>query len=206
MSQNNPTRKPISVRQITVTAILSAIAFALMFLDFSIPMVIPAFIKMDVSDLPALLGTFALGPVAGVVIELLKNLLYILIKGTSSAFVGELCNFLLGSVFMMVAGLIYRHRKDRKHALLGSLLGAAAMAICCVPINYFLVYPTYVVAYGMPMDAIIGMYQDILPSADSLLKCLVIFNVPFTFVKGMLDVLLCWLIYKPLSPVLHGRK
>lgn len=206
MSQNNPTRKPISVRQITVTAILSAIAFALMFLDFSIPMVIPAFIKMDVSDLPALLGTFALGPMAGVVIELLKNLLYILIKGTSSAFIGELCNFLLGSVFMIVAGLIYRHRKDRKHALLGSLLGASAMAICSVPINYFLVYPTYVVAYGMPMDAIIGMYQDILPSADSLLKCLVIFNVPFTFVKGMLDVLLCWLIYKPLSPVLHGRK
>lgn len=210
MHQNSHTARSTiripSVRHITVTAVLSAIAFALMFLDFPIPMLIPSFIKMDISDMPALLGAFSIGPVYGIVIELLKNLLYLLIKGTSSAYVGELCNFLLGAVFAAVAGLIYQYRKTRKGALVGALLGAVAMAVFSVPINFYLVYPTYVVAYGMPMEAIIGMYQDILPGANSLFKCLVIFNLPFTFIKGMLDVLICWLIYKPLSPVLHGRK
>ena len=84
-----------------------------------------------------------------------------------------------------------------------SVLGAALMAVLSVPFNYFLVYPAYVVCYGLPLDAIIGMYQAILPSSDSLIKCLTIFNMPFTFCKGMLDVALCFLVYKPLSPLLH---
>lgn len=79
----------------------------------------------------------------------------------------------------------------------------ALMAVLSVPFNYFLVYPAYVVCYGLPLDAIIGMYQAILPSSDSLIKCLTIFNMPFTFCKGMLDVALCFLVYKPLSPLLH---
>ncbi len=204
MSQ--PNRKSIPVRNLTVTAVLSAVAFVLMFLSFPIPALIPSFIKMDVSDFPALLGAFALGPVYGVVIELLKNLLYLLIKGTSSAFAGQISNFLLGAVFVLVAGILYQRKKDLKHALIGSFLGAATMAIISIPVNYFIVYPTYEVAYGMPMDAIVSMYKAILPSADSLIKCLIIFNLPFTLVKGLLDVLICRVIYKPLSPVLHGRK
>ena len=120
-----------------------------------------------------------------------------------SSYVGELCNFLLGSVFCLAAGFIYQLNKSRKSALIGSLVGAALMALVSVPLNYFVVYPAYVVCYGLPLEAIIGMYQAILPSADSLIKCLTIFNMPFTFCKGMLDVLLCFLIYKPLSPLLH---
>ena len=116
---------------------------------------------------------------------------------------GELFNFTLGAVFSLTAGLIYHRKKSRKSALIGSVAGAAVMALLSVPFNFFVVYPAYVVFYGMPLDAIIGMYQAILPSADSLIKCLVIFNMPFTFFKGMLDVLLCFLIYKPLSPLLH---
>ena len=77
------------------------------------------------------------------------------------------------------------------------------MALVSVPINYFIVYPAYVVVYRMPMEVIIGMYQAINPGADNLLECLCLFNVPFTFFKGMLDVLVCFLIYKPLSPILH---
>ena len=80
------------------------------------------------------------------------------------------------------------------------------MAVVSVPYNYFIVYPAYVVLYHLPLEAIIGMYQAILPSADSLMKCLVIFNLPFTLVKGLLDAVLCMVIYKPLSPILHGRK
>ena len=189
--------------KLTVTAMLSAVAFILMFIEFPIPALIPSFVKMDVSDLPELLAAFSLGPIYGVAVTFLKNLLHIVFKGTTSAYVGELCNFLLGAVFSMAAGFIYQRKKSRKSALIGAVVGAALMAIVSVPLNYFVVYPAYVVCYGMPLEAIIGMYQAILPSSDSLIKCLTIFNMPFTFCKGMLDVLLCFLIYKPLSPLLH---
>lgn len=198
--------KKITTRALVVTAMLSAVAFVLMFIEFPIPMLIPSFVKLDISDLPALLGSFALGPIYGVVIELLKNLLHILIKGTSSAYVGELFNFLCGSFFCLAAGLIYYKKRSRKGAVIASLVGCAVMALLSLPLNYFLVYPAYVVCYGMPMEAIIGMYQAILPSADSLFKCLLIFNVPFTFCKGLIDAIICFLIYKPLSPILHGKK
>ena len=188
---------------LAVAGMLSAAAFVLMYVEFPIPALIPAFIKLDVSDLPELLAAFALGPVWGVATALLKNLLFLVLHGTSSQYVGELCNFLLGSVFACMAGLLYHRGKTRKNALLGALAGAAAMALVSVPVNYFVVYPAYVVVYGMPMEAILGMYQAILPSADSLLKCLVLFNLPFTLCKGLLDVALCFLIYKPLSPLLH---
>ena len=189
--------------KLTVTAMLSAVAFILMFIEFPIPALSPSFVKLDISDLPELLAAFSLGPVYGVAVTFLKNLLHIVFKGTSSAYVGELCNFLLGAVFSLVAGFIYQRKKSRKSALIGAVVGAALMAIVSVPLNYFVVYPAYVVCYGMPLEAIIGMYQAILPSSDSLIKCLTIFNMPFTFCKGMLDVLLCFLIYKPLSPLLH---
>ena len=189
--------------KLTVTAMLSAVAFILMFIEFPIPALIPSFVKLDISDLPELLAAFSLGPVYGVAVTFLKNLLHIVFKGTSSAYVGELCNFLLGAVFSLVAGFIYQRKKSRKSALIGAIIGAALLAIVSVPMNYYVVYPAYVVCYGMPLEAIIGMYQAILPSADSLIKCLTIFNMPFTFCKGMLDVLLCFLIYKPLSPLLH---
>ena len=198
--------KKDTTHNLTVAAMLSAVAFILMFIEFPIPMLIPAFIKMDFSDLPALLGAFALGPVYGVIISFIKNLLHIVIKGTSTACVGELSNFILGAIFSAVAGYLYKHHKSRKTAIIGAVAGAVAMGVLSVPSNYFVVYPAYVQFYHMPLEAILGMYQAILPSADSLIKCLVIFNMPFTLVKGLLDAVLCMVIYKPLSPILHGRK
>ncbi len=198
--------KKDTTHKLTVAAMLSAVAFILMFIEFPIPMLIPAFIKMDFSDLPALLGAFALGPVYGVIISFMKNLLHIVIKGTSTACVGELSNFILGAIFSAVAGYLYKHHKSRKTAIIGAVAGAVAMGVLSVPSNYFVVYPAYVQFYHMPLEAILGMYQAILPSADSLIKCLVIFNLPFTLVKGLLDAVLCMLIYKPLSPILHGRR
>ena len=199
--------KKVNIRAITVTAMLSAVAFVLMFIEFPIP-IMPPFIKLDISDLPALLSTFALGPVSGVVVELLKNLLHILFKGTTSAGVGELCNFLFGCFFVVPAGLIYKHKKSRKSAALGAFVGCLIMALCSVPLNYFVVYPAYVVFYGLPMDQIVGMYQAILPGVNGLFACLTIFNLPFTFCKGLLDAIICFFIYKPLSPILHktGKK
>ena len=198
--------KKDTTHNLTVAAMLSAVAFILMFIEFPIPMLIPAFIKMDFSDLPALLGAFALGPVYGVIISFMKNLLHIVIKGTSTACVGELSNFTLGAIFSAVAGYIYKHHKSRKTAIIGAVAGAVAMGVLSVPSNYFVVYPAYVQFYHMPLEAILGMYQAILPSADSLIKCLILFNLPFTLVKGLLDAVLCMLIYKPLSPILLGRR
>ena len=198
--------KKSTTHNLTVAAMLSAVAFILMFIEFPIPMLIPAFIKMDFSDLPALLGAFALGPVYGVIISFMKNLLHIVIKGTSTACVGELSNFILGAIFSAVAGYLYKHHKSRKTAIIGAVAGAVAMGVLSVPSNYFVVYPAYVQFYHMPLEAILGMYQAILPSADSLIKCLILFNLPFTLVKGLLDAVLCMLIYKPLSPILHGRR
>ena len=191
---------------LAVAAMLSAVAAVLQFVEFSIP-VMPSFIKLDISDLPALLGTFSLGPVYGVAIQLVKNLLHL--PFGSSAGVGELSNFILGAVFVFAAGVIYTRRKSRKSALIGSVVGAAAMALVSVVTNYFIVYPAYVVLYHLPLDAIVGMYEEILggvshvPTGNALFNCLLVFNVPFTLVKGLLDTALCFLIYKPLSPLLH---
>ena len=208
MSNSNVNAVPASAsrsrtHKLTVTAMLSAVAFVLMFIEFPIPALIPSFVKLDISDLPELLAAFSMGPLYGVAVTLVKNLLFILLHGTSSAYVGELFNFLMGSVFAFSAGFIYQRKKSRQSALIGSIVGAALMALISVPLNYFVVYPAYAVCYGLPLEAIIGMYQAIRPSTNGLLECLVVFNMPFTFCKGMQDVLLCFLIYKPLSPLLH---
>lgn len=189
-----------NVRYMTVTAMLSAVAFALMFFEFSIPFLVPSFIQMDLSELPALIGAFAMGPWYGVIICLIKNLIHLLITTTGG--VGELSNFILGAAFVLPAGLIYQRKKTKKNAVIGSVLGAAFMALLSVASNYFIVYPVYTAF--LPMDTILTMYQEILPSADTLLKCLVIFNMPFTFVKGMLSVIITLLIYKHISPIIKG--
>ena len=197
--QNSTTK----VRALTGTAMLGAVAAVLMYLEFPIP-IMPAFVKLDVSELPALIASFAYGPVSGVLVCLIKNL--IKLPSTSTAAVGELFNFVMGALFVGVAGIVYRRNKTRKGAIVGALLGALVMAVVSVPYNYFIVYPAYVVLYHLPLEAIIGMYQAINPSVDGLLTCLITFNFPFTLFKGLLDAALCFLIYKPLSGVLHGRK
>ena len=188
-------------RKLAVTALLGAVATVLMFLSFPMPFLIPPFIKMDFSELPALLAAFSMGPLSGVAVCLIKNLINVLFTTTGG--VGELCNFLMGVCFVLPAGWIYKLRKNRGGALLASVVGAVAMAVLCIPINYYISYPFYM--NFMPLDTIIGMYQDLMPSVDGLLTCLIIFNAPFTLLKGVLDVLLAFLIYKPLSPFLHKK-
>lgn len=198
--QLNSRESGVKVRYMTVTAMLSAIAFILMFLDFSVP-VMPSFIKMDLSELPALIGSFAMGPVCGVMVCLIKNLLHLLM--TSTGGVGELSNFVLGVAFVLPAGLFYKRKKTRKNAIIGSLLGAACMAAISFPSNLFVVYPIY--EKFMPIETIVAAYQAIVPSMKTLWQCLLCFNVPFTFVKGMFSVIITLLIYKKISPILKGR-
>lgn len=198
---NYNSNKRVDVVKLAGIGMLSAIAFILMFFEFPIPVLIPSFIKLDLSDLPALIGGFAYGPIAGILIELIKNLLHLL--DSSSGFVGELSNFLLGACFVGVAACIYKLKKTKSGAIIGAVVGACAMALFSLVTNYFIVYPFY--TNFMSMDAIIGAYKAIIPSVDNLFECLLVFNVPFTFVKGMISVAITMIIYKPLSPLLHGR-
>lgn len=198
-------KKQNYVRAIAVSAVMGAVGFVLMLLEFPLPFIIPSFIKLDFSEIPAIITAFAFGPQYGILVCLIKNLLHLF--ASSSAGVGELSNFLLGAVFTGVAGLIYMRHKDRRGALIGALVGSFAMAAVSVVTNYFVVYPAYVALYGMPMEAIIGMYQAILPASDNLLKSLLIFNLPFTFIKGMIDAVVCFAVYKRISPILkYGLK
>lgn len=189
------------LRMLTVTGILSAVGAVLMMLEFSVPFM-PWFVKLDFSELPALLATFSMGPVSGVAVCLVKNLIHLPFSATGG--VGELCNFLLGVAFVLPAGVLYWVRKNRRAALIGSFGGALFMAACSLPLNYFVSYPVY--TKFLPLEEIIGLYQALLPGVDGLLQCLLIFNMPFTLLKGLIDTLLVFLIYKPLSPLLHGRR
>lgn len=195
-------QKKVNIKSITVMAIMGAIGFILMMLEFPLPFIIPSFIEFDFSELPAIITAFALGPIQGIVVCFIKNLLHLFV--TTTAGVGELSNFILGAIFVGVAGFIYKYKKTRAGALIGSVSGALIMAVVSIATNYFITYPFY--TNFMPMEGIIGAYQAILPAADSLLKCLIIFNVPFNFVKGMVVSLICFGIYKKLSPVLKSKK
>lgn len=188
----------VNTRAIAGCGMLAAAATALQYLEIPSPV---SFIALDFSDLPALLGAFAYGPVAGVVIELIKNLIHLAVS--KSGYVGELSNFILGAVFCLVAGLIYKHKKTKKSAVVGGIIGALCMAIISYPSNLFVVYPFY---YSfMPKEAVLDVYQKVL-NVNSIEMALLVYNVPFTFIKGLISVALSALIYKPLSPFLHGRK
>ena len=196
-------RKVTPARRVSIISICAAIATVLHILDFPLPFLAPGFYKLDFSELPVLLCGFYLGPCATVVCEGIKILLKLLLKSTSTAFVGDLANFVVGCSFVLPATIWYHVHKSKHSAIIGLILGTICMSVFGTAFNAVYLIPKFAELYGMPLDAIIGMYQAILPSADSLIKCLTIFNMPFTFCKGMLDVLLCFLIYKPLSPLLH---
>ena len=188
MSAANPTAAAQRSRthRIAVTAMLSAAATVLMFLEFPIPFLIPSFVELDFSELPALLAAFSLGPASGVVVCLVKNVIKgLLFSGTGG--VGEMCNFLLGICFVIPAGLIYRYKKTRSGALLGALAGAVIMAVCSVPLNYFVSYPVY--TKFLPIDVIISMYQEIIQSFNGLLSRA---GAPFSLlsVNGLLGCLI----------------
>ncbi len=187
--------------QIAMIGMLSAIAFIIEALNFSVPFM-PSFIKLDFSELPALIGSFAMGPVQGILICLIKNVFNLL--HTSTGGVGELSNFLLGTIFVGVAGLIYKSNKGKKSALIGSLIGAVAGAIFSIFSNYMFVYPCYISLFGMSETGILSMYQAINPNVDSLLEALLVFNAPFTFGKNMISVVITFLIYKRISPIIKG--
>lgn len=193
-------KKKADVRKLTVTAIMAAVSTVLMFLSFSVPFM-PSFIKFDFSELPALIAAFALGPVSGITVCLIKNLINLF--NTTTFGIGELSNFILGCAFVLPAGLIYKKKKTIGRAFLGSMIGAVASAVISFFSNMFVVYPIY--ENLMPKEIIIKAYSVILPSVTTLWQAILFFNVPFTFLKMLVDVAITFCVYKYLSPILKGK-
>ena len=191
------TNNKLITTKLTVTAMLTAVAVVLQYIEVSIP-IVPSFLKLDFSDIPELIGSFVIGPLWGVIICLLKNLIHL--PFTSSVGVGEFSNFILGAIFVFVAGKIYKYHKSKKGALVACVCGALAMAVMSIVTNYFIVYPIYAQLWaGGDMNVIINMYKALLPVSDTLMKSLLIFNLPFTFAKGIIVAAITMFIYKPLS-------
>ncbi|MCM1577731.1 MAG: ECF transporter S component [Ruminococcus sp.] len=197
-----PNKEISKTRQLTITALMGAMASVLMFAEISLPMFIPDFVKFDLSELPALIAAFAVGPMSGVFVCLIKNLVNIGI--TYSAGIGELANFIIGCGLVIPAGLVYKAKKTRRTAIIGALLGSVVMALISIPVNYFISYPFY--TRFMEMETIIKAYRALNPNVETLLDALVWFNMPFTFVKGLCSTAVTVAVYKYLSPVLKNGK
>jgi riboflavin transporter FmnP len=198
----------VNVRKLTVTAILAALASVLQLLNFPVPFM-PSFIKLDFSEFPALLAAFAFGPVSGVTVCFIKNVVDLLSDGFSATLgIGPLSNFILGASFTFTAGLIYKINRTKKGAVCAALVGALVMASVSFPANLWLVYPIYEIAF-FSRAQIVSAYNVLLEPFTSfrltaLWQCLLFFNLPFTLFKALISVVLTILTYKPLSPLLKG--
>lgn len=201
-TQNTAGRgKLFDVRRLVFTALMAALSYLLAeFLKIKIP-IMPDFISFDFSDAPALLAALTMGPVSGVFVCLIKNIIGCITSHT--ACIGELSNFILGAALVVPAGIIAHKSKKFSRAVIGCLTGAAVMAIMGFASNYFLIYPLYS-QIGWTTEAIIGMYQKINPNVSTLAECLLIFNVPFTFVKGLIAAIISVLLYKRLRPIFNS--
>lgn len=183
-------------------AMLSAIATVLMLFEFPLPFIAPPFYEIDLSEVPVFIGAFALGPIAGVVIEGVKILLNLIINGTATAGVGEVANFVMGTFFVLPAALIYKKRKTKSNAVLGLVIGTIVMVVSSCFINAFIMLPVYTIAFKMPIDVILGMAKEIWPSVDTMAEFVLLCVAPFNLIKGMLVSAVTILIYKHTSPLL----
>ncbi|MBQ8555225.1 MAG: ECF transporter S component [Clostridia bacterium] len=193
-------RKNLSVQYLTRIAVLGALSAILYMIE--IPVV--AFYKLDVSTLPALLGAFSMGPLPGLAILLIKDLTGML--HSSTMYVGELADFIMGAAIVLPAAFIYRRQKSRKTALIGMIAGSVCMIIVSVLVNWLIMIPFYMQAFGMPMESIIGMAQSALPFVDTEFKLLLFVTAPFNLLKGAVLSALTFVMYKRLSPLLHVRR
>ena len=187
-------------------AMLSAAAMVLMLFEFPMPFIAPPFYEIDLSEVPVLLGTFALGPLAGVTIEGIKIILNLLINGTKTAGVGEFANFLVGVAFVLPAALVYKCKRTKRSAVFGMILGSLIMVTLGGFLNAFVLIPTYAKAFKMPLEVFVEMGAKIIPAVDSVGKLVLFCVVPFNIIKVIAVSVITALIYKPLSPMLKVKR
>lgn len=196
----NKTRKLVEI------GMLGAIATVLMLFEFPIPFIAPPFYELDFSEVPVLVGAFALGPMAGATIELVKILINLLINGTATAFVGEIGNYFLGCSFIIPAALIYKKRKTKKNALIAMVVGTITMTVFGCFLNAYILLPTYASAFGMSIDAIVEMGSAINVGITNVMTFVILSVAPFNIIKGIVVSTITLLIYKHISPILKGNR
>lgn len=204
--KNNDTERILSTRKIVVVGIFSAISALLMLIEFGLPVAPAGIYKMDFSELPALIVGFAYGPVAGVMTEFIKVLLKTLIKGTSTAFVGELASFVVGCGFILPATIVYSFKKNRISAVIACVIGTIVIAIVGSTLNAFYLIPTFAKMYGMDIEVIVGMGTAINSHITSVATFALFAVAPFNLIKGTIISVITLLIYKRLSPIIKATK
>ena len=180
-------------------AMLGVLAYVVMFLEVALPF-FPSFLKLDLSDIVPLIGALALGPVAGVLVELLKNLLHLFTTHTGG--VGELANFIVGSAFVVTAGAIYARHQTKRGALIALLCSIGAMIVAGAVVNYFITIPLYAVVLGLSTEAIVGMSAKVIPAIHDKLSLILFAFCPFNLLKGIVLTLITVPLYKKVSPLL----
>ena len=202
MKKEENLKRCVNTKTLAKIGVLSAVATVAMLLEFPLPFA-PSFYELDFSEVPVLIGAFALGPVAGVFIELIKILLNFVLNGTVTAGVGEIGNLLIGCSLIVPAAIIYRRNKSFKSAIIGLIVGIVSLAIVGALLNYYLLLPVYSTAFGAPLQAFVDM-GNALNKYIVDVKTLVLYAVvPFNLVKGIIVSVLTILIYKRISPILH---
>lgn len=180
----------------------SALAAVLMLFEFPIPFIAPSFYGLDLAEVPVLVGSFALGPIAGVIMEFVKILIKLVLKPTSTGFVGEFANIVVGCALVIPAGVIYRIRKTKKGAVAGMIAGTVCMAVVGVIMNALVMLPFY--SNFMPLESIIAAGAAINPAVSNVWSFAVICVGPFNIVKGVVVSLITALVYKRISVIIHG--
>ncbi len=201
-------KEPIfNTRKVAMIGMFSAIAAILMLFEFPI-FFAPPFYKLDFSELPILVGTFAFGPAAGVMMEFIKILLKLCIKGTSTAFVGDLANFVVGCSFIIPASTIYAFRKNKKSAIGACIIGTLILAIFGTAFNAIYLIPAFSKLFGMPMESIYAMATEVNPfvTEGNIVSLVVACVAPLNLIKGASVSLITLLIYKPLSPIIKAGR
>ena len=192
--------RKIMLRRIAACAILTAMAVLLMYLEIPLPFM-PSFLKFDFSELPVLIGSFALGPVWGIVIELLKNLIHLPVTQTMG--IGELSNFITGVIYVGTAGIIYRIFVSKKGAAIAMIIATLVLAAVSVPVNAFLTLPLYGSVMGFPLEAIIGMSAAVNPLVKDKVSLLLAVFVPFNLFKGFIVAGITYFVHLPLSKLIN---
>ena len=199
--KNNDTERILTTRKMAMIGVFSAVAMVLHIFDFPV-FFAPPFYKLDFSELPALIGAFAFGPVAGIMIEFCKILLKLFVKGTSTAFVGDLANFVIGCSFILPASIIYMFKKTKKNAIAASAVGTMIMTVFGTMFNAIYLLPAFATLYGMPLDVIVGMGTSINANITDVTTLVIFAVAPMNLLKGCSVSIVTMLVYKKLSPVL----
>lgn len=194
-------KKYLSIKNITRIAILGTLGALLMLIDFPI-FIAPSFYKLDIGDLPCLVGAFAMGPIPGLFIQIIKILLKLLFKPTSTAFIGEVAAFIFSTSYCVIASILYQRNKTKNGAIKAIIIGSIAMILISTMANYLFIIPAYSKLYGMPLEAIIGLGNAIFPIVKDLLSFCICCVLPFNIVKAMIVDILVILLYKHISPLL----